>query len=84
MESRSFDLDFSGIGNGLVLLRESGILTGVNMQLWLWTATVRLLHGDAPATVIAPDQHTARRMIEAQYGSGSILGDYVHCVKEIG
>jgi hypothetical protein len=54
------------------------------MQLWLWTATVRLLHGDAPATVIAPDQHTARRMIEAQYGSGSILGDYVHCVKEIG
>jgi len=45
---------------------------------------VRLPNGDAPATVIAPDQWTARRMIEAQFGKGSILGDYVECVKAVG
>ena len=53
------------------------------MQLWIWTATVRLPNGDAPVTVIAPDQHTAKRMIEAQYKGCSILGDYVHCVREV-
>jgi len=53
-------------------------------QMWMWTAKIMLPTGYAPATVIAPDQWSARKLLEAQYGAGSILGDYVECVREVG
>ena len=49
-------------------------------ELWIWTATLMLPAGNVNVTVIAPDQHSARQLIDAQYGSGKILGSYVHCV----
>ena len=53
-------------------------------QMWLWTAKIMLPTGYAPATVIAPDQWTARKLLEAQYGAGMILGDNVECVQAVG
>ena len=53
-------------------------------QMWMWMAKIMLPTGIAPATVIAPDQWSARKLLEAQYGVGKILGDYVECVKEVG
>ena len=53
------------------------------MTLWIWTATIMLPTGNIPITVIAPDQWSARQMIDTQYGSGKILGSYVHCVSRV-
>ena len=49
-------------------------------QMFQWTATIRMPSGDAVATVVAPDSVTARALLEAQYGAGSILSGYVDCV----
>jgi len=42
-----------------------------------WKAKIRFSTGDVVITVQAPDQHTARKMIEAMYGNGSILSGIV-------
>tara|TARA_R110002074_G_scaffold331948_5_gene502361 strand:+ start:1046 stop:1228 length:183 start_codon:yes stop_codon:yes gene_type:complete len=49
-------------------------------ELWIWQATLMLPAGNVTVTVIAPDQWAARQLIDAQYGSGKIMGSYVHCV----
>jgi len=42
-----------------------------------WKAKIRFPAGDVTITVQAPDQHTARSMIETMYGKGSILSGCV-------
>jgi|MDSZ01.3.fsa_nt_gb hypothetical protein len=53
------------------------------MTQYLWSATIMMPSGNATATVVAPDQWTARKLLEAQYGASSIMGNYVHCVKQL-
>ena len=40
-------------------------------------ATIRTKWGDAKVSVSAPNQHVARKLLESQYGKGTILGDEV-------
>jgi|TARA_R110002020_G_scaffold67820_5_gene177926 hypothetical protein len=42
-----------------------------------WKAKVRTKWGDVSVSTVAPNQHVARQMIEAQYGKGTILGNEV-------
>ena len=46
-----------------------------------WKAKIRFPAGDVTITVQAPDQHTARSMIETMYGKGSILSGCVSPVQ---
>lgn len=51
------------------------------MTLFTFRATIRLGTGhDFVTEVRAVDQIQARQMIEAMYGSGTILGNCIYCV----
>lgn len=45
---------------------------------WLWEAIIVTKFGNVKVSVRAPTQHAARILLEAQYGSGSILGNEVN------
>ena len=48
---------------------------------WKWQATIRIsgCH-DFVVTIQAPDQITARRILESKYGLGAIIGNHVMLV----
>ena len=51
-------------------------LTGFNM--WKFRATIRTRFGDVQVVVEAPNQQSARTLIESMYGKGNILGNLVN------
>lgn len=49
--------------------------------MWTWEATVRVSGAfDFTVVIQAPDQITATRIIESQYGKGCIVGNNVRRV----
>jgi len=45
--------------------------------MWKWKATIRTQWSDIQIVISAPDQHSAKVLLESQYGVGSILGNHI-------
>jgi len=47
-------------------------------NVWKFRATIRTKFGDVQVVVEAPNQQSARTLIESMYGKGNILGNLVN------